>query len=104
MPHRYTTAQWCNRFPKNSYIDTHQTLNSNKANSNPHDDLCYCPNWLGLQKNGHPKKDKCKKSIADHVKQSTKKKCRTTAATKTPEEERVDLEGKDVKDGQEGEA
>jgi hypothetical protein len=33
-----------------------------------------------------------------------KKKRMTTKPTKTPEEERVDLEGKDVKDGQEGKA
>ncbi len=105
MPDWYTTAQWRNQFLKNSYIDTRQILKSIKANSTPHDDLCYCPNWLGPQKKGCLKKDKGKKSIADYVKQSAKKKCRTTAATKTPEEEkRVDLEGKDVKDGQEGKA
>jgi hypothetical protein len=45
-----------------------------------------------------------RKSIADHIKQSAKKKHRTTNPTKTPEEERVDLEGKGVKDGQEGKA
>jgi hypothetical protein len=33
MPHWYTTAQWCNQLPKNSYIDTPQTLKSIKANS-----------------------------------------------------------------------
>jgi hypothetical protein len=59
---------------------------------------------LGPKKKGHPKNDKRNKSIADYVKQSAKKKRRTTKATKTPEEERVDLEGKDVKDGQEGKA
>jgi hypothetical protein len=59
---------------------------------------------LGPQKKGHPKKDKCKMIIADYVQQSAKKKCRTTAATKMPEEERVNLEGKDVKDGQESKA
>ncbi len=104
MPHWYTTAQWRNQFPKNSYIDTHQTLKSIKANSTPHDELRYCPTWLGPQKKDRPKKDKHKKSIADYVKQSAKKKRRTTAATKTPEEDRIDLEGKDVKDGQEGKA
>ncbi len=41
-------------------------------------------------------------SIADYVQQSAKKKHRTTATTKTPEEERVDLEGKNVNCGQEG--
>ncbi len=66
MPHWYTTAQWHNQFPKKSYIDTHQTLKSIKANSTPHDDLSYCPNWLGPQKKGRPKKEKCKKSIADY--------------------------------------
>jgi hypothetical protein len=100
----YTTAQWRNQFPENSHIDTQQTLKSIKANSTPHDDLHYCPNWLGPQKKGSPKKDKRKMSIADYVQQSAKKKRKTTAATKTPEEERVDLEGKDVKDGQEGKA
>jgi hypothetical protein len=104
VPHWYTTAQWRNQFPKNSYINTHQTLKSIKANSTPHDELRYCPNWWGPQKKGCPKKDKCKKSIADYVEQSTKKRRRTIKATKTPEQERVDLEGKDVKDGQEGKA
>ncbi len=59
---------------------------------------------MGPQKKGHPKKDTCNKSIADFIKQSAKKKRRTTKATNTPEEERVDLEGKGVKDGQEGKA
>jgi hypothetical protein len=66
--------------------------------------LHYCPNWLGPQKKGCPKKEKHKKSIADYVKQSAKKKRRTTADAKTPVEERVDLEGKDMQDGQEGNA
>ena len=104
MPHWYTTAHWRNQFPKNSYIDTHQALKLIKSNSTPNDDLRYCPNWLGPQKKGRPKKEQCKKSIADYVQQSAKKKRKTTAATKTPEEERVDLEGRDVKDGQEGKA
>ncbi len=104
MPHWNTTAHWRNQFPKNTYITTHQTLQPIKANSTPHDELRYCPNWLGPQKKGRLKKDKCKKSIADHIKQSANKKHRTTKATRTPEEEKVDLEGKDVKDGQEGKA
>ncbi len=58
---------------------------------------------MGPQKKGRPKKDKRKKSIADHIKQSAKKKCRTTKATNI-QEERVALEGKDIKDGQEGKA
>jgi hypothetical protein len=33
IPHWYTTAQWCNQFPKNSSINTHQTLKSIKANN-----------------------------------------------------------------------
>ena len=103
MPHWYTTTQWRNQFPKNSYIDIHQTLKSIKANSTPHDDLRYCPNWLGPQKKGHLRKDKHKMSIADYVQQSAKKR-RTTAATNMPEEERVGMEGKDVKDEQEGKA
>jgi hypothetical protein len=104
MPHWYTTAQWRNQFPKNSYINTHQTLKSIKPNSTPHDELCYCPNLLGPQKKGCPKMDKCKKSIADYVEHSAKKKRRTTIATKTSDKERVDLEGKVVKDEQEGKA
>jgi hypothetical protein len=96
MPHWYTTAQWCNQFPESTYIDTHQALQLIKANSTPHDELHYCSNWLGPQKKGRPKKDKRNNSIADHIEQSAKKKRRTTKATKTPEEERVDLEGKEV--------
>jgi hypothetical protein len=87
MPHWYTTAQWHNQFPENSYIDTHHTLKSIKTNSTPHDDLRYCPNWLGPQKKGPLKKEKRKKSIADYLKQSAKKKHRTAAAAKTPVEE-----------------
>jgi hypothetical protein len=54
------------------------------------------------QKKSRLKKEMCMKSIADHIKQTAKKKHRITQPTKTLEEERVDLEGKDVKDGQEG--
>jgi hypothetical protein len=46
---------------------------------------------MGPQKKGPPKKEKCKKSIADYVKQSATKKRRTTVNAKTPVEERVDL-------------
>jgi hypothetical protein len=104
MLHWYTTAQWCNRFLKKTYIDTQQTLQSIKAKSTPHDELRYFPNWLGPQKKGHPKTYKRRKSIADHIEQSAKKKCRTTISTKTPEEKRLDLEGKVIKDGQEGQS
>ncbi len=104
MPHWYTTAQWRDQFPKNTYINTQQTLQLIRAKSTSHDELRYCPNWLGPQKKGHPKKDKHRKSIADHIEQSAKKKRRTTKPTKTPEDERLDLEGKDIKDGQEGKA
>jgi hypothetical protein len=104
MPHWYTAAQWRIQFPENDCIYTQATLKSIKANTTPNDDLHYRPNWLGSQKKGRWKKDKRNLSIADYVQQSAKKKRRTTAAAKTPEEERVDLEGKDVKDGQEGKA
>ncbi len=104
MPHWYTAAQWRNQFPENNYIHTHKTLKLIKADSTPLDNLRYCPTWAGPQKKGHPKKETRRKSIADHIKQSAKKKRRTTKPTKTPQEERVDLEGKDVKDGQEGKA
>jgi hypothetical protein len=57
---------------------------------------------LGPQKKGCSKKDKRKKSIADYIMQSAKKKRGTTQATKTPEEQTVYLEGMDIKDGQEG--
>jgi hypothetical protein len=99
MPHWYTTEQCRNQFPENTYIDTHKTLKSIKTNSTPQDDLLYCPTWTGPQKKDHHKKEMRRKSIADHIKQSAKKKHRTTKPTKTPEEERVDLECKDIKDG-----
>ncbi len=57
---------------------------------------------MATQKKGHPKKEMQRKSIADHIEQSATKKRMTTKPTKTSEEKRVDLEGKDVKDGQEG--
>jgi hypothetical protein len=100
----YATEQWCNQFPENTYINTHKILKSIKANSTSQDSIRYCPTWAGPQKKGHPKKEMCWKSIADHIEQSAKKKRRTTKLTKTPKEERVDLEGKDVKDGQESKA
>ncbi len=61
-------------------------------------------NLGGGKKKSRPKKEMVRKSIADHIEQSAKKKLRTTKPTKTPLEERVDLKGKDVKDGQEGKA
>jgi hypothetical protein len=98
----YTTEQWHNQIPEDRFIDTHNTLKSIKANLTPQDDICYCTTWAAPQKKGRPKKAMHRKSIANHIKQLAKKKCRTTKPTKTPEEERVDLEGKDIKDGQEG--
>jgi hypothetical protein len=47
MPNWYTTAQWRNQYPKNSYIDIHQTLKSIKANSTPHDELHTAPTGWG---------------------------------------------------------
>jgi hypothetical protein len=96
------TEQWRNQFPENTYINTHIMLKLIKANSTPQDDIRYCLTWEGPQKKGRPKKEMCRKSIADHIKQSAKKKHRTSKPAKTPEEERMDLEGNDVKDGQEG--
>ncbi len=55
MPHWYTTAQWRNQFPKNSYIDTHQTLKSIKANSTPHDDFAFLPELVGVPEEGSSK-------------------------------------------------
>jgi hypothetical protein len=43
-------------------------------------------------------------SIADHIKHLANKKRRTKKTIKTPEDETVNLEGKDVNDGQEGKA
>ncbi len=68
MPHWYTTAQWRNQFTENTYVNTHKTLKSIKANSTPQDDLRYCPTWAGPQKKGRPKKEMHRKSIADHIK------------------------------------
>ncbi len=79
----------------------HKRLKSSKANSNPQNNIHYCPTWAAPQKKGRPKQETRRKSIADHITQLVKKKCRTTVTTNTPEEERVDLEGKDGKDGQE---
>ncbi len=61
-------------------------------------------NLGGAPEEDRSKKETPRKSIADHIKQSAKKKHRTAKPTKTPKVERVDLEGKDVKDGQEGKA
>jgi hypothetical protein len=104
MSHWYTTAQWRNQFPKDAIIGTHITLKSIKANSTPEDNIHYCSTWAALQKKGQPKKEMRRKSIADNIKQSVKKKRRTKKTTKTPEEEQLDLESKDMKDGQEGKA
>ncbi len=104
MPHWYTAAQWRNQFPDDTTFDMHITLKLIKADLTPHDNIQYCLTWVAPQKKGCPKKDTCRKSITDHIKQSAKKKCRTKKTTKTPEDETVDLEGKSIKDGQEGKA
>jgi hypothetical protein len=101
MPHWYMTEQWRNQFPEDTYINTHKTLKLIKANSTPQDNILYCPTWVAPQKKVHPKKAMRRKSIADHIEQSAKKKRRTTKPTKTPEEDTMNLEGKDIKDGQE---
>ncbi len=104
MPHWYTIEQWRNQFPEDTFINMHKTLKSIKANVAPQDNIRYCPTWVAPQKKGPPKKETCRKSISEHIQQPTMKKHSTTKPTKTPEEERVDLESKDVKDGQEGKA
>ncbi len=103
MPYCYTTAQWHNQYPEDRIIDTHLTLKSIKANSTPQDNICYCSTWATTQKKGHLKKETHRKSFADHIEQLAKQKHRTKN-TKIAEEERADLESKDVKDGQEGKA
>ncbi len=55
MPHWYTTAQWRNQFPENTYINTHKTFKSIKAISTPQDNLRYCPTGSGPQKKGRPR-------------------------------------------------
>jgi hypothetical protein len=73
MPHWYMTEQWHNQFPEDTFIDTHKTLKSIKANSTPQDNIRYCLTWAAPQKKGPPKKETCRKSIADHIKQSANK-------------------------------
>jgi hypothetical protein len=43
MPHWYTTEQWRNPFSEDTFIHTHKTLKSIKANLTPHDNIHYCP-------------------------------------------------------------
>jgi hypothetical protein len=74
----------------------HITLKSIKANLTPQDNIRYHPIWAAPQKKGCPKKETHRKTA--------KKKRRTKKTTKTPEAERVDLEGKVVKDGKESKA
>jgi hypothetical protein len=45
-----------------------------------------------------------RKHLVDQIRRLASKKHRTKKTTRTPEEETVDMEGKDVKDGQEGTA
>jgi hypothetical protein len=45
MPHWYTTGQWHNQFPEDTFINTHKTLKSIKANLTPQNNICYCPTW-----------------------------------------------------------
>ncbi len=59
---------------------------------------------MAPRKKDRLKKEMRRKSIADKIKQLAKKKHKTKKTTKTAEEERVDLEDKDVNDGQEGKA
>ena len=85
MPHWHTTSQGNNQFSEDATFDTHVTLKSIKASSTPQDNIQYCHRWATPQKKGAKKKRRAKKTI-------------------TPEEVTVDLEGKDVKNGQEGTA
>ncbi len=106
MPYWFSKDQWPLQFPKEVTCATHITLNSIKTNSRPTDHLKYCPAWTAGQKTGQLKKQQQRLGIANHIKNSAKKR-RTTVKTRKeaagddgfpsiPEEDKID-EGLDLK-------
>ncbi len=51
-------------------------MNAIKANSNPEDNLHYCPAWTAENKKGWPKKNIRQKSVIDLIEESSNKKCK----------------------------
>jgi hypothetical protein len=61
------------------YCPTDISLNTVKSMTITDDCLRYCPLWAAAKKRGWPKEDVCEKSVADHIKESAKKKhCKRT--------------------------
>ena len=74
MPYWWTAAHWQAQFAIDVYCPTDISLNTVKSMTIADDCLQYCPLWAAAKKKGWPKEDVCEKSVADHIKESAKKK------------------------------
>jgi hypothetical protein len=74
MPYWWTTAHWRAQFAMDVYCPIDISLNSVKSMTIADDRLWYCPSWVAAKKKGQPKEDVREKSVADHIKESAKKK------------------------------
>jgi hypothetical protein len=73
MPYWWTTALWREQYAADEYCRTDVSLDSIKATYHPDDKLRYCPEYM-VAKKGRPKTNARKKSVADHIEESSKKK------------------------------
>jgi hypothetical protein len=73
MPYWWTTALWREQYAADEYCRTDVSLDSTKATYHPDDKLRYCPEYM-VAKKGRPKTNARKKSVVDHIEESTKKK------------------------------
>jgi hypothetical protein len=74
MPYWWMTAHWQAQFVMDVYCPTDISLNTVKSITIADDRLRYCPSWAAAKKRGWPKEDVREKSVADHIKESAKKK------------------------------
>ncbi len=74
MPYCWTMAHWRDQYPLKLYCHGVITMENVKGRHWPDELLAYCPTWAVGQKKGQPKTNTREKGIADHIKDSGKKK------------------------------
>ncbi len=74
MPYWWTTAHWHEQYPLELFCHGDITMETVKGRHRPDELLAYCPTWAAGQKKGRPKANTQEKWIADHIKDSGKKK------------------------------
>ena len=76
MPYYWTTNHWREQYPVDASCNGNISMESVKGKHRPDEHLAYCPSWAAGRKKGRPKANTREKGIADHIKDSGKKRKR----------------------------